>query len=404
VFDFVVGPDGKRVAPTEFRVFPAGEFSTVKGEWFFTPRSAEMTMALYRARGNPLMGDYEHQTDTVAMYGMPPIEAPASITSMVPEVRLDSSGAPELWVTDVVWTARARAMLEAGEYRMYSPVFPYDKETREVLGLLRIALTNDPAMDFLVPLVAASTGAIEQENTMPDTTTCAKCSATDAHLETIKTAHAKLLTDHEKLLTDHAQLVAGHQALTAQMKSFDDWAAEESAEHEEGDGTLTAALTASHGGKMPETRVVLAALSAKSKEARAFRAEVVALSGGKDKAAALGALTAWKTQSTELATLKASLDTEKTARLTAEYKTKADAAVKGGKLPPALRKKLDEKPVEEALSFLTAFDGETAPIVRTDETTQPGDKDALTPDEVAFCKCSNIDPKVYIKGRRPAGA
>ena len=72
-FGFPGVEEGKtRVAPTEFRVFPAGKFTTTKGDYFFTPRSAEAVIALYTSRGNPLKGDYEHQTDAVAM-GFPPI-------------------------------------------------------------------------------------------------------------------------------------------------------------------------------------------------------------------------------------------------------------------------------------------------------------------------------------------
>jgi phage I-like protein len=359
-------------------------------------------MELYASRGNPLRGDYEHQTDVTAM-GFPPIEAPNSIIEMVPEIRMDAAGAPELWVVDVKWTPRARKYLEDGEYAMFSPVFPYDKETREVLGLLRIALTNDPAMNFLEPLVAATAGPTTEENPMGDQVTCAKCSATDAHLATLKAANEKLLTDHEKLVGDHQQLLGNHQALTAQLKSFEDWAEEEAAEHEDGESTLTATLTASNGGKKPALPVVLASLSTRTKELRALRTEVVALTGGKDKAAAIGTMTAWKGQSVELAALKGELAASKTATLTAQYEATATAAVKDGKLPPSVKAKCDEiktkHGVEQAMEFLTAFAGEgSTKVVKTVETPQPGiGATVVSPEAVAFCKSSNIPMEAFLK-------
>jgi phage I-like protein len=406
-FGFPGVEEGKpRVPPTEFRVFPAGKFTTTKGDYFFTPRSAEAVMALYTSRGNPLKGDYEHQTDAVAM-GFPPIEAPASIISMVPEVRMDAAGAPELWVTDVKWTDRARGMLESGEYAMFSPVFPYDKETREVLGLLRIALTNDPAMNFLEPLVAATAGTTTEENPMEGQVTCPKCTAIDAHLATLQSASAKLTADHEKLIADHNTLLGAHQMLTTQLKSFDDWAAEEAAEHEDGDETLTATLTASAGGKKPETKVILAALSARSKELRALRTEVVTLTGGKDKATAVGTLTAWKAQSSELATTKAAVEKERAERQTSEFKGKLVALCTGSapRISPAQRKAIEASLTTEGLKFATAMlsvlaPGETgAAIVTTEAVSQPGNADVISPEAVAHCKRSGITVEAFLKSQ-----
>jgi phage I-like protein len=381
-FGFPGVEDGKaRVAPTEFRVFPAGKFSTTKGDYFFTPRSAKSVMELYASRGNPLKGDYEHQTDAVAM-GFPPIEAPASIIEMVPEVRMDAAGAPELWVTGVKWTDRARGMLESGEYAMFSPVFPYDKETREVLGLLRIALTNDPAMNFLEPLVAATAGTITEENPMADQVTCAKCTATDAHLATLKAANEKLLADHEKLVGDHQQLLGNHQALTAQLKSFEEWAAEEAEEHEDGESTLTATLTASNGGKKPETRVVIAALSRSFKRLREERTKIVALTGKPD--GVIGTVTAWAEQSKELVALKAQQKQTEIATLTAQYKQKADAAVAGRLMTPAKRKDCDEflakYGVDQAMAMLSVFvpDGATPLVNGIESPTQQLSPNLLT--------------------------
>jgi hypothetical protein len=48
--------------------------------------------------------------------------------------------------SSVKWTARATAMIKAGEYRYISPVFQYNKETGAVIRLINAALTNNPMM------------------------------------------------------------------------------------------------------------------------------------------------------------------------------------------------------------------------------------------------------------------
>ena len=350
VFDLPVGEDGKRKAPSEFRVFPAGPFSTTKGIFMFTGKSASDVMNAYAGRALPLMADYEHQTDAES-FGFPPMEAPASATEMTPEIRPSDTGQPELWVKDVKWTDRAKAYLEAGEYRLFSPVFGHTPEG-EITSLQRIALTNKPAMDGLQPLVAA-TQSEEDEDEETEMETCAKCQAMATELSEVK-ARLTALTDE-------------NSQLTAKLKSFDQWAQEEKKEHD--------ALTA--------------------------------LTGQADKAAILGAVTKAVADSKELVTLKAKVEADRVAHLTAEYNTAAESAVKDGRLPPAVKSKCDEiaksDGIEKAMSFLTAFAGTAeAPAgarvtVLTDSKKEPAGTVVLSETEIKFCKDSGISPELYAK-------
>lgn len=100
-------------------------------------RDAAGVVAATRALGLPLPVDYEHQTDLAASNGRP---APAAGWIVAFEARADGI------FGQVEWTARARAMIAAGEYRYLSPVFQFDGASREVKRILRAGLTNDPAL------------------------------------------------------------------------------------------------------------------------------------------------------------------------------------------------------------------------------------------------------------------
>lgn len=169
-FGFDQDESAGRFAPSEFRLFRAGINQTDKGDFLFDDEAAASVMAAYAEKGVPLMADYEHQALV-----QPPIEAPASATSFVPQVR---NG--ELWATEVQWTDRARAYLEAGEYRMFSPAFTHDQKSGRILRLINFALTNNPATHQLEPLVAA-TNDPQGDKTMPET--CSACTTLTAQLK-----------------------------------------------------------------------------------------------------------------------------------------------------------------------------------------------------------------------------
>lgn len=139
------------VAPTELRIFAAGDNPTTKGTFRFTKRSAELVMAENAEYGNDRSADYEHQA-----LAQPPVKAPASAWYDL-ELR-DTPNGPELWAANIRWTDNARALIEAKEYRYTSPAFYHDADG-EILGYRNFALTNNPATLNLRPLIAASARA-----------------------------------------------------------------------------------------------------------------------------------------------------------------------------------------------------------------------------------------------------
>lgn len=142
--------------PTAFRILRAGVNTTDKGTFLFDAEAAEAVMAAYTAKGlDKIQCDFEHQS-----MQPPPAGGPAHKPAagwFRPEIR-----GGELWAVDVVWTADAAAMLApasgAPAYRYFSPILRFDEATRRITALRNLALTNDPAMDGLEPLMAARAG------------------------------------------------------------------------------------------------------------------------------------------------------------------------------------------------------------------------------------------------------
>jgi phage I-like protein len=310
----------KREAPKEFRVFHAGINKSKKGDFLFDEQAAKSVMAAFKARGPvPMMMDYEHMSTSV-----PPVIAPNSATDVQLEVRPDDAGGPELWALPT-WTNSARKMLEEGEYRLFSPLFLTDKSTPpRVVALENITLTNLPALTELEPLVAASTQS--QGDSMDPEKIKAEH---EAAMKRLKEEHAeelkKLKEEHEKAIGEHKALcerAAKMDKVDAKLKklgvSFDDWAEEESAEHEQDAGK----------GKEKEEE---------AKALTALKDAVLAITGAKDVGSAVGAVTAMATQHKELVALKATTEAAAAKALDIEFDTTLEGAVAGLKIPPALK-------------------------------------------------------------------
>ena len=131
--------------PAGFNVqlLPWGDFRALDGRpaklkhWTFNDVSAQAVLALFKGRKREMPFDYEHQTQLSATNGQP---APASgwVKDMVAIAGRGLYAAVE-------WTAKAKAMIEAKEYRYVSPVISYDEDgviRRVAMG----ALTNDPGL------------------------------------------------------------------------------------------------------------------------------------------------------------------------------------------------------------------------------------------------------------------
>lgn len=134
------------VVPTEIMLAPAGEFRARDGRptgvkaWRQDAESAARLIAGAEAAVGDFVIDYEHQTLHAEQNGQP---APAAGWYK----KLEWREADGLYAVDVRWTPKARAHIEAGEYRYISPVLQYDKKTGVVLAVLMAALTNYPALD-----------------------------------------------------------------------------------------------------------------------------------------------------------------------------------------------------------------------------------------------------------------
>ena len=138
-----------------FRLIPAGQFRAIDGRpqglpcWTMDGDAARQIITAVSALAGDVVIDYEHQTLKAGANGSP---APAAGWFKTLEWR-EGDG---LYVTDARWTTKAAAMLIAREYRYISPVFRYSQEDGRVLSIHSAAITNDPALDGLTDLAAAT--------------------------------------------------------------------------------------------------------------------------------------------------------------------------------------------------------------------------------------------------------
>lgn len=129
------GPPGRiQILP------PGGMVKSVHGDFVFDDRAAEELVEKFNRRKNDLVIDYEHQTLTGA-------EAPAAGWIKA----LAYNPAQGLWA-DVEWTPRGAEYVKNKEYRYLSPVVRVRKSDNRAVELHSAALTNDPAIDGMVPI------------------------------------------------------------------------------------------------------------------------------------------------------------------------------------------------------------------------------------------------------------
>jgi hypothetical protein len=146
-------------APTAFRIWGAGRHETDKGPGVFSQRSAELLMRAQEQRGNLYSIDCDH----MSLSQDAPVNARKAVGWHRIGVRLDVQGQPELWAEAVEWTAAVREGLEQDppEWRYFSPAYEVHPDTREVIGYINMALTNNPAtwrVTTLATVAAATKG------------------------------------------------------------------------------------------------------------------------------------------------------------------------------------------------------------------------------------------------------
>ena len=129
--------------PNEFQLLPYGRID-IEGEppAYVDEEDIASVIAHFRRRGNDMVIDYEHQT-------LKDVQAPAAGWIK----RLVDRGREGLWAV-VEWTERAKQYLKNKEYRYFSPVFWVTKEGRKVVRIENVALTNNPKINQLRPIVA----------------------------------------------------------------------------------------------------------------------------------------------------------------------------------------------------------------------------------------------------------
>jgi phage I-like protein len=127
--------------PAEIQVIPYGRHETDKGAFHLDEAGAALIIEDFTGRRNDLVIDYEHQTLTGT-------EAPAAGWIK----KLIDRGRDGVWAA-VEWTDRARDYLRNREYRYLSPVFLKRLGDDRAVRLIGAALTNQPAIDGMVPVV-----------------------------------------------------------------------------------------------------------------------------------------------------------------------------------------------------------------------------------------------------------
>jgi phage I-like protein len=136
--------------PSEVQLIPYGRHSTSKGDFVLDRNSVDAIIKDFQSRQNDMVLDYEHQTLTGS-------EAPAAGWIK----RLINRGSDGIWAV-VQWTPRAIEYLRNREYRYISPVFLKRASDGRVMRLINAALTNQPAIDGMVPVVNKQLNAEEK--------------------------------------------------------------------------------------------------------------------------------------------------------------------------------------------------------------------------------------------------
>lgn len=212
------------------RLIPTGKFDAPRGAmsgsgpWVLDEKLAKSIIQRAAARSTDIVVDYEHQTLESARNGLP---APAS--GWIERSSL-------AWREDglygrIKWTVAAAAAIERDEYRYLSPVFPYDAATGEVLDLLHVALTNNPAIDTAISALAAArmgSGAYPttQEDDTVDREELIKLlglaeDATDEQIaEAIKKLQADLAAKDEQIAVKDQEVAAAKSSGAPDMSLY----------------------------------------------------------------------------------------------------------------------------------------------------------------------------------------
>lgn len=121
--------------PDWIELIPAGPDVAGRDGRSWINDDPDAIVAEFGRRGRPLVIDWEHATEHRAPQGL---DAPAA--GWIDQVE-NRNGA--IW-GHAEWTAKANAQINDKAYRFLSPVFLYDKNTRRIVALTSVGLTNTP--------------------------------------------------------------------------------------------------------------------------------------------------------------------------------------------------------------------------------------------------------------------
>lgn len=172
--------------PEWIQLLPAGICKTRDGREPWNNKNPEKILKAFQAFAMDLPGDYEHQS-MAGKEKTGPVGASGWIDKM--EVR----GAGEIWGR-VKWTEQAAELISTRKYRYISPVFDYDKNTREIMNLVSFALTNNP--NLLLRAVATQEGAPKMPGLKEKLVKAMNDMAENAEDEAVKESIAKCMADH----------------------------------------------------------------------------------------------------------------------------------------------------------------------------------------------------------------
>ena len=356
-------------APREILLLPAGDIPTrphdSRAPW--RNPDADAVVAATRELGQDIAIDYEHQTQRSETNGQP---APAAGW-----IRRVFERAGAVW-GEVEWTDRAKAMIEAKEYRFVSPTFIYDKATRTIARIVGAALTNDPAF-YMRALASTQNPDDEQEEIEMD-------------LEKLRKALGLAATATEAEILQAAETAAAGAtalvAVAAALALAKDTAAD----------SVAAAVTA-----MVKSRKAIAKAAGLAEDASAEDVET-AVATARASAGTASDPAAFVPRA-EFDALKERLTTLETEGAAASATAVVDQAIKGGKVTPASRDwalGYAKKDPEGFAAFV-----KDAPKILSSGRVAPAGKpgeggDTLTEEERAVCRATGVSEKDFIESRK----
>lgn len=128
--------------PEEIQLLKSGYIETEKGNFLVDAIARRDVIAHFRTLKNDVVIDYEHQT-------LQDIQAPAAGWI----IDMTDRGEDGVWAK-VKWNTKAQEYLKNREYRYLSPVVLARKSDQRAARIHSAALTNKPAIDGMVPIVA----------------------------------------------------------------------------------------------------------------------------------------------------------------------------------------------------------------------------------------------------------